>query len=127
MNIWQRLVDLEKKSENFGLKWPDAITILAQIESECKEIRQHLEAQIPNQKDLQEEIGDLMHATMSLAWFLGFESQQILEQACTKFEKRLGMMKVIAQEQGYEHLREKNFQSLLEIWSIAKQRLLKEI
>jgi uncharacterized protein YabN with tetrapyrrole methylase and pyrophosphatase domain len=123
MNIWQRLVDLEKKSEDFGLKWPDALTILQQIESECREIREHLDMKNPRMDELSAEIGDLMHATMSLAWFLGFESQNVLDQACGKFEKRLAMMQVIAHEQGEEDLRGKDFNSLLQVWKEAKSRL----
>ncbi|HBB53583.1 MAG TPA: nucleoside triphosphate hydrolase [Legionellales bacterium] len=123
MDIWQRLVDLEKKSEDFGLKWPDALTILQQIESECREIREHLEKVKPNQKELEEEIGDLMHASMSLAWFLGFDSKNVLEKACNKFKNRLAMMKVIAKEQGYEHLRGKDFKCLLDLWKQVKVRL----
>jgi uncharacterized protein YabN with tetrapyrrole methylase and pyrophosphatase domain len=123
MDIWERLVDLEEKSKDFGLEWPNAITILQQIESECREIREHLDNAQPNQKELQEEIGDLMHASMSLSWFLGFDSKNVLDKACHKFENRLAMMKDIAKEQGYSDLKGKDFKFLLDVWALAKSRL----
>lgn len=123
MNIWQRLVNLEEQAKNFGLKWPDAISILKQIESECQEIRQHLEKKTFDTQELREEIGDLLHASMSLAWFMHFDAQDVLEKACDKFQKRLEMMQCIAKEQGKLHLQDKDFMDILQLWLQAKSRL----
>jgi uncharacterized protein YabN with tetrapyrrole methylase and pyrophosphatase domain len=124
MHIWQRLKHLEESSCEFGLAWPDAMTILQQIESECKEIREHLEKETCDKNALQEEIGDLLHAATSLAWFCQFDAQQTLSSSCDKFEKRLDMMKKIAADQGLQHMKGQSFQELLQIWDEAKRRLL---
>ena len=123
MHIWQRLKHLEEASCEFGLAWPDALTILQQIESECKEIREHLEKENCDKQALQEEIGDLLHAATSLAWFCQLDTQKTLSSSCDKFEKRLNMMKKIAAEQGLQHMKGESFQTLLQIWDEAKRRL----
>lgn len=125
MDIWQRLIELEKNATDFGLTWPDALTILQQIESECREIREQLAEKIQDDALLSAEIGDLMHAVMSLSWFCGFDSHQVLTQSCDKFANRLQMMKIIAKEQGLNHLQSKSFSELMLMWKLAKARLQK--
>jgi ATP diphosphatase len=123
MNIWKRLVDLEVSSQEFGLKWPSAQEILAQIESECREIQQHIDAGDCSSEDLGREIGDLMHAVMSLSWFCGFDSKTVLSNSCDKFEKRLNKMKQLSKAQGEENLKHKSFSELMLNWEAAKREL----
>lgn len=122
MQIWQKLQNLEEEGEAFGLIWPNAETILEQIESECREIRACLQE---HSQTLQEEIGDLLHAATSLAWYCGFDSKLTLNISCTKFSKRLAMMKDLAKQQGYENMQGKSFEELMALWDKAKQRLAK--
>jgi uncharacterized protein YabN with tetrapyrrole methylase and pyrophosphatase domain len=123
MQIWQRLENLEVAAEEFGLKWPNALEILSQIESECQEIRAHLTENDASSDAFKQEVGDLMHAVMSLAWFCGLNSRQTLEQSCDKFEKRLAMMKVVIAEKGLNNMQGKNFEELMLVWDEAKRRL----
>jgi len=123
MEIWQRLVNLEEAAEEFGLKWPNALEILSQIESECQEIRAHLVQNDSSSDAFRHEVGDLMHAVMSLAWYCGLNSKQTLQDSCVKFEKRLDMMKMIIAEQGLTTMQGKNFDELMKVWVEAKSRL----
>lgn len=123
MEIWQRLVNLEEAAEEFGLKWPNALEIITQIESECQEIRVHLSQHDSSSDEFKHEVGDLMHAVMSLAWFCGLNSKQTLEHSCDKFEKRLAMMKTVIAEQGLSHMQGRNFDELMLVWDEAKRRL----
>jgi uncharacterized protein YabN with tetrapyrrole methylase and pyrophosphatase domain len=123
VDIWQKLVELEQASDKFGLCWPNALEILKQIKSECVEIEEQLVATTVNRQALQEEIGDLLHACTSLAWFCGLDSHQTLIQSTNKFEKRLEMMKVIASEQGFKDLKNQPFEKLMQVWQQAKKRL----
>jgi len=120
MQIWQRLASLEKESEEFGLAWPNALEILSQIESECREIREHFEAGDYKSSALQQEIGDLMHAVMSLSWFCGFDSLATLSSSCDKFALRLNTMKMIAQEHGLQNVKHYSFDELMLLWKKAK-------
>ena len=123
MNIWKRLVDLEISSQEFGLAWPSARQILSQVESECREIQEHIDAGDCSSELLGQEIGDLMHAVMSLSWFCGFDSERILTKSCDKFEKRLNKMKELAKDQGELNLKHKSFSELMFYWETAKREL----
>ncbi len=123
VDIWERLVDLEKKSEDFGLAWPNSLEIIQQIESECREIREHLEQKNFDKAALSSEIGDLMHAVMSLSWFCGFDSKKVLVESCNKFEGRLNMMKKLAQAEGLPNLKGQDFNVLMRYWARAKALL----
>ena len=117
------IVKLEKDSVEFGLSWPNSMEILKQIESECREIREHLESGDDKSLALEEEIGDLMHAAMSLSWFCGFDSLNVLQKSCNKFELRLNTMKCIAKEQGIENVKHYSFDELMLLWKAAKERI----
>jgi uncharacterized protein YabN with tetrapyrrole methylase and pyrophosphatase domain len=124
MEIWQELVELEQEADAFGLTWPDAETILKQIESEVQEIRACLSSTHVDQFALKEEVADLLHASTSLAWFLGLESKSLLDLSCKKFAKRLAMMKKLVIEAGEENMQGKTFEELMALWNKAKQRLI---
>ena len=108
-------------SEEFGLTWPNAMTILEQIESECREIREHLIHQDTHSLEFQAEVGDLMHAVMSLSWFCGLDSLSVLHSSCDKFEKRLAAMKAIAEERGLTDVKSLSFKEIMLIWDAAKK------
>ncbi len=77
MELLDKVVALENEAHEFGFRWENPDQIMAQIESECVEIRQHLD-QTQGQMDqaaLQEEIGDLLHAAFSLCVFCKLSPQ----------------------------------------------------
>jgi len=98
---------------------------MAQIQSECMEINEHLNKEIEqvNQSELQEEIGDLLHAVFSLCVFCKFSPRDTLSQTLTKFERRLTAVKDISKERGLTNLNGYPFDELMEIWQKAKARI----
>ena len=74
MNLLDKVVALENDASAFGLQWETTDQIMAQIQSECFEINEHLGHGIAqaNQSELQEEVGDLLHAVFSLCVFCYF-------------------------------------------------------
>ena len=68
MSLLEKIVTLEHDADAFGFRWETPEQIMAQIESECVEIHEHLHGgfEHANQAELQEEIGDLLHAVFSL-------------------------------------------------------------
>jgi uncharacterized protein YabN with tetrapyrrole methylase and pyrophosphatase domain len=126
VDIWGKLSKLEEASDEFGLSWPNALEILKQIKSECLEIEEQLLSEKIDNGAVQEEIGDLLHATTSLAWFCGFNSEKILLASAEKFEKRLNMIKILAKEQGLVNLQGQDFDALMQFWQTAKRRLEKK-
>jgi len=75
-----------------------------------------------NQKKLQEEIGDLLHAVFSLCIFCQFEAEETLLNSINKFERRFNMIKSLAKENGLNTLHGHSFDELMILWHQAKQR-----
>lgn len=121
--IFSDIEHLEKEAIFFGLQWETTAQIMAQIRSECLEIEEHLEKD-DNRAALQDEIGDLLHAVLSLCTYCNFDTELTLRKSLTKFENRLNAMKSIAKEQGLENLQNKSFDELMSYWDLAKQKTL---
>ncbi len=121
MNILDKVQHLEHEAAEFGLQWETAEQIMVQIRNECIEVEEHLHA--PAQKgQLQDEVGDLLHAVFSLCVFCNLSPQDTLQKSLNKFEGRLNSMKEIAKEQGLSHLQGKSFAELMHYWDEAKLR-----
>lgn len=73
-----------------------------------------------NSNPLQEEIGDLLHAAFSLCVFCGFSPEITLNNTLDKFEKRLSLVKILAQQQGLQTLKGRSFDELMVFWDEAK-------
>ena len=125
MDLLDKVVVLEDDASKFGFRWETTEQIMAQIQSECLEINEHLgngTAQA-NQAELQEEIGDLLHAVFSLCVFCNLSPRNTLEQTLTKFERRLNAVKEITQKRGLDSLNGFSFDELMAIWGQAKMRV----
>ena len=105
MKLLEKITSLEDEAENFGFKWENPTQIMEQIQSECLEISAHLKNFLSdtNNIQLQEEIGDLLHAVFSLCIFCQFDPEATLGKAVDKFERRFKAVKKIAEEQGCSH------------------------
>lgn len=119
MDTLKKLAVLDKEAADFGFKWDTANQIVAQIQSEIAEIDVHLKD--GNQKKLQEEIGDLLHAVFSLCLFCQFEPEETLQNSTNKFEHRFRMIQQLATEKGLHTLNGLSFNELMALWDQAKQ------
>ncbi len=122
MNLLDKAVLLEQDADAFGFRWETTEQIMAQIESECVEVSEHLHAgaENANSAELQEEIGDLMHAVFSLCVFCKMNPSETLEKTLTKFERRLNAVKQVAAEKGLTSLHGSSFDVLMHVWDEAK-------
>lgn len=123
MALLDKVVKLEEEASEFGFRWETTDQIMAQIESECEEIQEHLRLGISkaNQAELQDEIGDLLHAVFSLCVFCRFSPRETLGLTLNKFERRLRAVKLIAEENGLNTLEGQPFDELMSIWNKAKE------
>ena len=123
MELLKKIEALETMADQFGFRWETTEQIMNQIHSECEEINEHLH-QTPeqrNQAELQEEIGDLLHAVFSLCVFCKLNPRATLEKTVEKFERRLMAVQAIAQDQGLTNLEGHSFEQLMRIWDEAKK------
>lgn len=119
MDLLDKAVRLEQEADTFGFKWETTAQIMQQIRSECVEITEHLD-QPTRQGALQEEIGDLLHAVLSLCVFCKLSPQETLQKTLNKFERRLMFVKQFAHAEGKSHLNGQPFTELMRFWDQAK-------
>jgi NTP pyrophosphatase (non-canonical NTP hydrolase) len=73
------LLFLEKDAREFGFEWPNEAMIIEQVIDECKEIKEAIEKKERHER-IQEEMGDLLHSTISLCDFAGFDLNETFDQ-----------------------------------------------
>lgn len=115
----QRLLASEKAAREFGFEWPHEQMIIDYVFSECHEVLDAIEQNEPASR-IQEEIGDLLHAVISLCIFAGFDVEQTLDKTNDKFSARMAMLKQISREKGLTDLAGKPVDFQLELWQQAK-------
>jgi len=120
MNALEKLICLEKDARQFGFDWPDPFMILDQVVDECREVKEEIEKGADEIK-LQEEIGDLLHAAISLCVFCGFDVEETIGKVNTKFSNRMKSVKDLTKARGLDNLRGQHIDFMLGLWREAKQ------
>lgn len=119
MDTLQRVIAQEQEARDFGFDWPNQMAAIRQIINECKEISEDIEAKAPPEK-IQEEIGDLLHAAISLCAFSGFDVEATLEKIIQKFGRRMDAVKKLTYELGLKNLQGQSTRFMLDLWDKAK-------
>jgi uncharacterized protein YabN with tetrapyrrole methylase and pyrophosphatase domain len=108
----------EIDANNFGFSWETIHQLINQIRSECDEVLEAYEKK--DQSHLQEEIGDLMQASICLAVFCGLDAHETLLKSSQKFQKRLDTVMSLAKKDGHSTLHNQPFDVLMGYWNQAK-------
>ena len=118
----QRVEHEEKRASQFGFCWQTVDQLIAQIKSECAEIK---EAHDNNDRThLQVEVGDLLHAAIGLAIFCDLDPTETLQKSTDKFKKRMDVIVELVAKDGKKDLQNQPFELLMHYWDEAK-RILK--
>lgn len=88
-----RAEKLQKRAARVGFDWPDAGGSRAKIDEELREVE---EAETDDHRE--DEIGDLLFATVNWARQLGIDPEVALRRANGKFETRFRAMEALAKE-----------------------------
>lgn len=115
------LKEVEKQelvAKEFGFYWENFPHLIEQIQSECAEIQEAWNKEDINH--LQEEIGDLIQAAISLAVFCKLDPRETLLKSIEKFQRRYDMVVQLAHSEGHENLQKQSFETLLDYWKRAK-------
>ena len=124
MHLIEKIVKLEHEAADFGFAWEKASQVIEQIQSECDEVKAHLQQDsLEHKAALKEEIGDLMHAVFSLCVFCELDATETLSQALEKFERRFNTVKSMAKARGLTNLKNYAFDELMDFWSEAKNKV----
>lgn len=116
-----RAEKLQRRASHHGFDWPDAAPVFDKIEEELDELREAWShAQNGGDRDaLEDELGDLLFASVNLARFLKVNPDQALRRTNRKFERRFRSMERQAHNQGIE-MEQLSLDALDDLWSAAK-------
>lgn len=117
--LLKRIEQQETDARQFGFYWEHLDQLIEQIRSECVEVQEAWQKNDP--VHLQEEVGDLIQAAISLAIFCQLDPHETLLKAIEKFQKRYDTVVKLAQNDGYPHLRQQSTETLMNYWKRAKQ------
>lgn len=125
-DLLQRTVELNKMAKDFGFVWDNPHQLLHKIQEEYHEVLEVIDD--PQQRSrLKDELGDLLHAVLSLSMVCELSPQQVLQGALAKVKKRFDMMVDIARAEGHQDFkRNLSMEAKLAYWWRAKETLQKQ-
>ena len=82
---------IQKKASKKGFDWKDSVGVIEKVEEELKELK--LEIQKHNQKNIKDELGDLLFSIINFSRHLEIDASEAINHANHKFVKRFRLMK----------------------------------
>ncbi|WGV19081.1 nucleoside triphosphate pyrophosphohydrolase [Pseudomonas putida] len=114
-----RAAKLQKRAATVGFDWPAALPVLDKVREELDEV---LQAMADGDADaLEDEIGDLLFATVNLARHLKHDPEHALRRANRKFERRFRFIEQALRDSG-RPIEDCNLDELDALWGEAKRQ-----
>jgi uncharacterized protein YabN with tetrapyrrole methylase and pyrophosphatase domain len=110
----------ELAAKEFGFYWENFHQLIEQIQNECIEVQEAWDKE--NIPHLQEEVGDLIQAAISLAVFCKLDPRETLSKSIEKFQRRYDEVVHLAHSEGHKNLHKQSFETLMDYWNRAKIR-----
>ena len=113
---------IQKKAASLNFDWINKDQVLEKVDEELNELKDALKEK--NNKNIEDELGDLFFTLISLSRHLNLDPDQTLKKANQKFIKRFNKMENIIEDKKlkWHNLKSTNFKNL---WNNAK-RLINE-
>lgn len=109
-------LEVSKRAVKQGFEWPDFESLWACVMSEFDEFRADLDSQAPFE-NLEDELGDILFASVNLARYHGVNPEIALHKATQKFIRRYQTMETLSNKP----INEQSFEQLDDLWSQAKR------
>ena len=119
-NNMQETKKLIKIANNFGFTWPNSNSCFNKVEEEFIELKNAIKED--NDKNIKEEIGDLLFSLHCYTSMKKFDNNQILNDANKKFEKRFTKLLEIAKSKNID-LVKCSSELKEELWKEAKKSI----
>ena len=105
---------IQGRARRAGFDWPDIQGPLEKLSEEIAEL-----ALAEDERDREEEFGDVLFVIAHIAATMGVDGEQALRRANGKFRRRFGLVERWANEQSLD-LNELDFEARDELWERAK-------
>ena len=112
--LW-RAEKIQKKAARVGFDWPDYTGALEALQTELAE----LQDAIITGNGIEEELGDILFSAVNVARFFGFDAEQALGKASSKFVSRFERLERSAQSLG-RRLEDMTLDQMEELYQQAK-------
>lgn len=113
-----RAVKLQRKAARVGFDWKELDPVIDKIGEEITELREEIAS--GDQTAAEEEIGDLLFATVNLARHLRIEPEAALHAASVKFSRRFQAVEQLLAENG-KLPTDASLEEMDELWNRAKR------
>ena len=95
-----RAAKLQKRCSKIGFDWEEISPVFDKVQEELEEVQAEINRTSIAQNKVEEEIGDLLFATVNLARHLKCDPEDVLRKANLKFEHRFRAVEQAVQQQG---------------------------
>lgn len=116
-----RAQKIQKRCSSVGFDWDSLGPVLDKVHEEIDEVMHEAQQAVVDEAKLEEEVGDLLFATVNLARHLGTKAEIALQKANRKFERRFREVESIIAAQGLE-MPQATLEQMEKAWQQVKRQ-----
>ncbi|STM16740.1 nucleoside triphosphate pyrophosphohydrolase [Escherichia coli] len=116
-----RAQKIQKRCANVGFDWTTLGPVVDKVYEEIDEVMYEARQAVIDQAKLEEEMGDLLFATVNLARHLGTKAEIALQKANEKFERRFSRSGAYCCRRGLE-MTGVDLETMEEVWQQVKRQ-----
>ncbi len=116
-----RAQKIQKRCSGVGFDWTSLGPVVDKVHEEIDEVMEEAHQVVIDQARIEEEMGDLLFATVNLSRHLGVKAEVALQKANLKFERRFREVERIITARGLE-MTGVDLQTMEEVWQEVKRQ-----